>query len=101
MYRNWGCYSVSNDSIAHVGMRTNDIVIIHSREFAKLGYRVALIARNADHLNKLAGEIKGSGGEVGAYRDYTARIFDHTTPRPQRPLFKHTTTPIWPPSSNL
>lgn len=55
-------------------MCTNDIVIIHSREFAKLGYRVALIARNADHLNKLAEEINGSGGEVSAYCDFTARI---------------------------
>ncbi len=72
MYRNWCCYSVSNATIAHVDMCTNDVV--NSREFAKLGYRVALIARNADHLNKLAEEIKGSGGEVSAHCDYTARI---------------------------
>jgi short-subunit dehydrogenase len=58
---------------AHVNMCTNDIV--NSREFAKLGYRVALIARNADHLNKLAEDIKGSGGEVSAYRDYVARTY--------------------------
>lgn len=36
-----------------------------SRVFAKAGYRVALIARNKDHLNLAAQQIKGAGGEVG------------------------------------
>ena len=32
--------------------------------FAKAGYRVALIARNADHLNKTAADVQAFGGEV-------------------------------------
>ena len=35
-----------------------------SRLFGKLGYRVALISRGSEHLNKLANEINQSGGEV-------------------------------------
>ena len=35
-----------------------------SRLFAKQGYRVALVARGADSLNRLAGEITNEGGEV-------------------------------------
>ncbi|KAF9817920.1 hypothetical protein IEO21_03114 [Rhodonia placenta] len=38
-----------------------------ARVFAKAGYRVALIARNADHLNKLASEVNQSGGEAAAF----------------------------------
>ena len=40
--------------------------------FAKQGYKVALIARNADHLNKLAKEINESGGEAASFpvKDY-------------------------------
>ena len=37
---------------------------MHRRVFAKEGYRVALIARNADHLKKTAGDITAAGGEV-------------------------------------
>jgi len=37
-----------------------------ARVFGRAGYRVALIARNADHLNKLAAEVKQGGGEVRA-----------------------------------
>jgi NADP-dependent 3-hydroxy acid dehydrogenase YdfG len=32
--------------------------------FASAGYKVALIARNADSLNKLADELKASGHDV-------------------------------------
>lgn len=35
-----------------------------SRLFGKLGYRVALISRGPEHLNKLANEINHNGGEV-------------------------------------
>jgi len=35
--------------------------------FAKAGYRVALIARNAEHLEKKAQAIKSSGGEAAAF----------------------------------
>ncbi|KAI0919540.1 hypothetical protein AcW1_003231 [Taiwanofungus camphoratus] len=38
-----------------------------ARVFAKAGYRVALIARNADHLNKTAAEINKAGGEAAAF----------------------------------
>ncbi|KAI0749694.1 NAD-P-binding protein [Daedaleopsis nitida] len=38
-----------------------------ARLFAKQGYRVALIARNADHLNRLASEIAKEGGEAAAF----------------------------------
>ncbi|TCD65041.1 hypothetical protein EIP91_003320 [Steccherinum ochraceum] len=58
-----------------------------ARLFAKEGYRVALVARNPDHLKKLASEIKGAGGEVEtfpvpsySYSDVTAnfqKIKDH------------------------
>ncbi|KAI5117580.1 hypothetical protein M0805_004575 [Coniferiporia weirii] len=35
--------------------------------FAKEGYRVALLARNADHLKKTADEINAAGGEAAAF----------------------------------
>ena len=34
------------------------------RRFAKAGYHVALLARNADSLKKLADELNGNGGSV-------------------------------------
>jgi len=40
---------------------------LNSRLFAKRGYNVALIARSAATLNKLADEIKSTGGEAGAF----------------------------------
>ncbi|EKM51039.1 uncharacterized protein PHACADRAFT_151523 [Phanerochaete carnosa HHB-10118-sp] len=43
-----------------------------ARLFAKSGYRVALIARNPEHLNKLAKEINDAGFEAAAFpvKDY-------------------------------
>jgi len=38
-----------------------------ARLFAKSGYRVALLARNADELKKLASSIKGEGGEAEGF----------------------------------
>ncbi|KZP06791.1 NAD-P-binding protein [Athelia psychrophila] len=38
-----------------------------ARIFAKAGYNVALIARNADSLKKFAEEIKGTGAEAAAF----------------------------------
>ncbi|PCH34846.1 short-chain dehydrogenase/reductase SDR [Wolfiporia cocos MD-104 SS10] len=38
-----------------------------ARVFAKTGYRVALIARNADHLNKVVTELTQAGGEAAAF----------------------------------
>jgi short-subunit dehydrogenase len=35
-----------------------------ARRFAGGGYRVTLVARNADGLGKLAGDVAGAGGEV-------------------------------------
>jgi NAD(P)-dependent dehydrogenase (short-subunit alcohol dehydrogenase family) len=40
----------------------NDVIL--RRLFAKQGYRVALIARNAEHLKNTADEINAAGGEV-------------------------------------
>jgi len=44
-----------------------------ARLFAKAGHRVALIARNAEHLKKVADEINQSGGEAAAFavKSYT------------------------------
>ncbi|KAI0696302.1 NAD-P-binding protein [Cerioporus squamosus] len=53
-----------------------------ARLFAQKGYRVALVARNADPLNRLAGEINDAGGEAAAFpiEDYsygaTLSVFD-------------------------
>jgi len=38
-----------------------------ARLFSKAGYRVALIARNADHLKNVAEEIKQAGGDAAAF----------------------------------
>jgi len=38
-----------------------------AREFAKKGYRVALIARNAEHLEKAASDIRSDSGEAQAF----------------------------------
>ncbi|EIM84866.1 NAD-P-binding protein [Stereum hirsutum FP-91666 SS1] len=38
-----------------------------ARVFSKAGYRVALIARNADSLNEFASELNSQGGEVAAF----------------------------------
>ncbi|CCM00549.1 uncharacterized protein FIBRA_02583 [Fibroporia radiculosa] len=38
-----------------------------ARLFAKTGYRVALVARNADHLKNLADDINKNGGEAAAF----------------------------------
>jgi NAD(P)-dependent dehydrogenase (short-subunit alcohol dehydrogenase family) len=38
-----------------------------ARLFSKAGYNIALIARNAESLNKLADEIKSTGGDAGSF----------------------------------
>ncbi|PSR74533.1 hypothetical protein PHLCEN_2v9710 [Hermanssonia centrifuga] len=38
-----------------------------ARLFAKAGYRVALVARNADHLSNTAKDIVAAGGEAAAF----------------------------------
>ncbi|KAI0368015.1 NAD-P-binding protein [Pilatotrama ljubarskyi] len=38
-----------------------------ARAFSKSGYRVALVARNAEHLQRLQGELSASGGEAAAF----------------------------------
>ncbi|KAH8118237.1 hypothetical protein DFH11DRAFT_1541453 [Phellopilus nigrolimitatus] len=38
-----------------------------AKVFAKAGFRVALIARNAQHLEKTASEINAAGGEAAAF----------------------------------
>ncbi|KAF9224769.1 NAD(P)-binding protein [Gyrodon lividus] len=44
-----------------------------ARLFGKLGYRVALISRGPEHLNKVANEINQNGGEAAPFpvSDYT------------------------------
>jgi hypothetical protein len=39
-----------------------------SREFAKIGYKVGLIATNEKNVQSLADEIKTNGGEVSPRR---------------------------------
>ena len=56
-----GCYCVS-PSVFGSGEPSGSTRC--SRVFAKEGYRVALIARNADHLNKFTAELKEGGTEV-------------------------------------
>lgn len=46
-----------------------------ARLFAKSGYRVALISRGPEYLNKLATEISQAGGEAAAFP-----LNDYTTP---------------------
>jgi len=48
--------------------------------FSKAGYNVALIARNGDSINKLADELKGSGGDAHAFpiTSYTPSILQST-----------------------
>ncbi|KAK7684388.1 hypothetical protein QCA50_012335 [Cerrena zonata] len=46
-----------------------------ARLFAKNGYRVALIARNADQVNNAAAEINKSGGEAAAF---PVKSYDYT-----------------------
>ncbi|KAI0072349.1 NAD(P)-binding protein [Panus rudis PR-1116 ss-1] len=65
-----------------------------ARLFSKAGYRVALIARNADELKKTAEAINQSGGEAAAfpvpsygYKDVTnvfSTIKSHNWPSPQK-----------------
>ncbi|KAH9945063.1 NAD-P-binding protein [Epithele typhae] len=65
---------------------------VRSRLFAKSGYRVALVARTADSLKKVADEINASGGEAAPFPvpDYSYKavtgVFDsilsHKWPSP-------------------
>lgn len=54
-----------------------------ARLFAKQGYKVALIARGGDSLNKLAEDINSNGGEVIFsiyFREYTLlMIYSHSS----------------------
>lgn len=47
-----------------------------AREFTKAGYRVALIARNAESLNALADEINKANGDAQAF---PITAYDHST----------------------
>ena len=48
----------------------------YSRIFAKEGYRVALVARNAEHLQTLAADINSSGGEAAPF---PVKNYDYST----------------------
>ncbi|CDO75180.1 hypothetical protein BN946_scf184866.g21 [Trametes cinnabarina] len=50
-----------------------------ARVFSKAGYRVALIARNAEHLKHLVDELASSGGEAAAFPipEYTYDAVEH------------------------
>lgn len=61
LYRNWSCCRVSWSN-SRVGESL--ISLAYSRAFARVGYRVALVARNAEHLKNTADEIAAKGGEV-------------------------------------
>ncbi|KAI0636066.1 NAD-P-binding protein [Trametes polyzona] len=51
--------------VAGIGNGTGQCPI--PRIFSKAGYRVAIIARDAEHLNRLVTELSTSGGEVPAF----------------------------------
>ncbi|EMD31790.1 hypothetical protein CERSUDRAFT_109173 [Gelatoporia subvermispora B] len=65
-----------------------------ARTFAKAGYRVALIARNVDYLNRLVEQITGAEGEAAAFpiSEYTYsetsdvfdKIFAYQWPSPEK-----------------
>jgi NAD(P)-dependent dehydrogenase (short-subunit alcohol dehydrogenase family) len=59
-HRHRGCFSVRNVSV----IPTTDNNQTSSRLFGRLGYRVALISRRPEHLNKVTNEINQNGGEV-------------------------------------
>ncbi|THH27201.1 hypothetical protein EUX98_g6985 [Antrodiella citrinella] len=50
-----------------------------ARIFAKAGYRVALVSRNAEHLKKIADEIKQAGGEAAYFPVVSYSYTDITT----------------------
>ena len=56
---------ILNDVKVTVTICSTIFFFVLSRLFAKNGYRVALVARNVDYLNTVAGEINKDGGEVG------------------------------------
>ncbi|OSC99866.1 NAD-P-binding protein [Trametes coccinea BRFM310] len=53
--------------VAGIGNGTGKLCTIRQRVYSKAGYRVALIARNGDHLKRLVDEIVASGGEAAAF----------------------------------
>lgn len=55
------CLLISNPRFTRYSFGSYDPT---SRVFSKAGYRVALIARNADSLNKFASELNSQGGEA-------------------------------------
>ncbi|KAG8684220.1 hypothetical protein FRC09_015531 [Ceratobasidium sp. 395] len=50
-----------------------------ARAFAAAGYRIALIARNADHLKNVANEIAASGADAAAFPVKTYSYADINT----------------------
>ena len=74
--------------ISQIRLYTNtQNTLIPRRLFAKQGYRVALIARNADHLKKTADEINAVGGEVHSTSNSNLRrIVDEMIILPGTPI---------------
>jgi len=78
-----------------------------ARLFAKSGYRVALISRGPEHLQKLAAELNQAGGEVATFplKDYTpasiksafASLKSHWPTSPLRVALFNAAYGIWKP----
>ncbi|KAG2159409.1 uncharacterized protein EDB93DRAFT_1275270 [Suillus bovinus] len=82
-----------------------------ARLFAKSGYRVALISRGPDYLNKLATEINQAGGEAAPFplKDYTtasiksafASLKSHWPSSPLRVAVFNAGYGVWKPFLNI
>ena len=81
-HRNWRCCSVC---LFIAPINPHKLTCLFRRVFSKAGFRVALIARNANHLDVVAKEINSSGGEAVAFpvKDYSysavLAVFDQIT----------------------
>lgn len=60
-------YSYTAKHLCLCRIWSSDTMFVSRKVFGKAGYRVAVIARNADHLKATASQIQTEGGEV---RDY-------------------------------
>lgn len=70
VYRYRCIFRVSGE--AYFAFQNSYVRVTIRRIFAKAGYRIALIARDPEQLNKLASEINAAGGEAAAFpvKDY-------------------------------
>ena len=87
--RRGGRYSKLTDIKFHI---VDMVWPTRSRLFAKNGYRIALVARNAEHLKNAAAEITKEGGEVS--RSVPNKRFHEVTNSNRLPRSRSTHTLI-------